>query len=652
MAIEKIVNIKVDTNSATKSVDNLAKATNNLDASFDEVYKDLKPLTARMGEAEDRLYELANAGQTATAEYQGLLQKVGEYRKVQIQTDLAVDAASTTLASKLGGALNTVAGGFSLAQGAAGLMGSESQNLEKAILKVQSAMAISQGIETINESRKSVVALGNSLKATALYQKALAGATAVQTFVMNGATLAAKALRGALIATGVGALVVGVGLLIANFDKVKKVVMNLIPGLSAVGDVVMSIVNTVTDFIGVTSEAERALDKMVSESQKTLRKNQDFLDTQGDKYDEYTKRKIQANIDYAAKVKEVAEDETRTEAEKIKYLKDLRDKADREILQADKDRQAEKDKKAKEEQDKRNEAAKKLRDEARDKAKKDAEDLANAKKQQVENTKALENEITQAIGDAQDKNAEMFMTAQEAEERAINDKYFRIKELAIQQGKDINDIEIQQMNEINDVRLTFQKEKDAKDKEARDKEIEDAKAIAQAKKEIQQATLDNISNGIGLAKELAGKNKILQKGLMIAESAAGIAKIVINTQAANSAAALKYALLPGGQALAAAEITANKVGAGIGIAANLVATSKALSALGGGGSAGGGSQGTGGSAPTPPQFNIVGQSGTNQLAQTIAGQQNKPIEAFVVSSAVTTSQALDRNRVKTATFGG
>jgi hypothetical protein len=55
---------------------------------------------------------------------------------------------------------------------------------------------------------------------------------------------------------------------------------------------------------------------------------------------------------------------------------------------------------------------------------------------------------------------------------------------------------------------------------------------------------------------------------------------------------------------------------------------------------------------TPPQFNIVGQSGTNQLAQTIAGQQNKPIEAFVVSSAVTTSQALDRNRVKTATFGG
>jgi hypothetical protein len=89
----------------------------------------------------------------------------------------------------------------------------------------------------------------------------------------------------------------------------------------------------------------------------------------------------------------------------------------------------------------------------------------------------------------------------------------------------------------------------------------------------------------------------------------------------------------------------------------IASTAKGLQALGGGGSVGSGSQGGnnssgGGQAPAPPQFNIVGQSGTNQLAQTIAGQQNKPIEAFVVSSAVTTSQALDRNRVKTATFGG
>ena len=58
----------------------------------------------------------------------------------------------------------------------------------------------------------------------------------------------------------------------------------------------------------------------------------------------------------------------------------------------------------------------------------------------------------------------------------------------------------------------------------------------------------------------------------------------------------------------------------------------------------------GGSAPAP-QFNIVGQSGTNQLAQSIGGQFNQPIRAYVVGGDVTTSQQLQRQRVRTATFG-
>jgi hypothetical protein len=629
MAIEKVVNVKVVDN-----VEATTKNVANLKTQLRQAQNEVNELSAKFGATSKQAVEAAKRA----AE---LKDAIGDAKAL---TDaFNPDAKFKALTSTLGG----VAGGFAAVQGAVGLLGSESQSVEKAILKVQSAMAISQGVQAIGESVDSFKQLGAVIKSTTIFQKALSAATAIQTFVTNGATLAAKLLRGALISTGIGALVVGVGLLIANFDKVKKVVMTLIPGLSAVGDVVMSIVNTVTDFIGVTSEAGRSIDKMVADSEKTLRKNQDFLDTQGDKYDEYTKRKIQANIDYAAKVKEVAEDETRTEDEKLKYLKDLRDKADREIFQADKDRQAEKDKKVKEEQDKRNEAAKKLRDEAKDKAKKDAEDLANAKRQQLENTKALENEITQAIGDAQDKNAEMFMSAQEVEERAINDKYFRIKELAIQQGKDINDIEIQQMNEINDVRLAYQATKKEQDDKIKEEDIAREQAVADAKLAIQNAQLDNVSAGINLLKDLGIKNKAIQKGLLIAENAAGIAKIIINTMAGN-AKAVAASPLTGGMPF----VAVNSIGAGIGIASSIAATAKGLAALGGGGSTGGGSMPSGGSMSTPPQFNIVGQSGTNQLAQTIAGQQNRPIEAFVVSSAVTTSQALDRNRVKTATFGG
>jgi hypothetical protein len=61
---------------------------------------------------------------------------------------------------------------------------------------------------------------------------------------------------------------------------------------------------------------------------------------------------------------------------------------------------------------------------------------------------------------------------------------------------------------------------------------------------------------------------------------------------------------------------------------------------------------TGGGASIPqPQFNIVGQSGTNQLAQGIGGQFNQPLRAYVVGQDVTTSQQLQRQRVRTATFG-
>ena len=54
---------------------------------------------------------------------------------------------------------------------------------------------------------------------------------------------------------------------------------------------------------------------------------------------------------------------------------------------------------------------------------------------------------------------------------------------------------------------------------------------------------------------------------------------------------------------------------------------------------------------TTPQFNIVGQSGTNQLAQSIGSQFERPVRAYVVGGDVTTSQELERKRIKTATFG-
>ena len=58
-----------------------------------------------------------------------------------------------------------------------------------------------------------------------------------------------------------------------------------------------------------------------------------------------------------------------------------------------------------------------------------------------------------------------------------------------------------------------------------------------------------------------------------------------------------------------------------------------------------------GSVPQLPSFNIVGASGTNQLADAIGSQTNQPVKTYVVASDVTTAQALERNIITGATVG-
>ena len=78
-----------------------------------------------------------------------------------------------------------------------------------------------------------------------------------------------------------------------------------------------------------------------------------------------------------------------------------------------------------------------------------------------------------------------------------------------------------------------------------------------------------------------------------------------------------------------------------------IAKIKATTYSGGGG---GGSPSVPQSVPNPANFNVVGDSGTNQIAETL-GQQNKtPTKAYVVSGEVTTAQSLERNKIANATL--
>jgi hypothetical protein len=136
------------------------------------------------------------------------------------------------------------------------------------------------------------------------------------------------------------------------------------------------------------------------------------------------------------------------------------------------------------------------------------------------------------------------------------------------------------------------------DQQAADKKaIEAAAAVEEQKRAIQQQGLEVAAQGVKLIASLFEKSKGVQKASVIAESAIGIAKMIISNKVANAGALAKYSAIPGGAALAAVEIKLNNVSTGIGVAANVAATAKALQALGGG------------AAPAPPS--VGGGGGTN-----------------------------------------
>ncbi|MEJ6792014.1 MAG: hypothetical protein QNK89_04575 [Lacinutrix sp.] len=206
---------------------------------------------------------------------------------------------------------------------------------------------------------------------------------------------------------------------------------------------------------------------------------------------------------------------------------------------------------------------------------------------------------------------------------------------------------------LEDTTLTDEQKINLKEQFAK-KEADIDLASKEAKAAVQNATLDVAQKGINVLKQIAGENIAVQKALLIAEGAAGIAKILVNTGVAN-AKAVSASVTTGGMPW----VAINSISAGLGIAGNIAATAKGLSALGGGSPKGGGvappktagGGGTGVIAETQaPSFNVVGATETSSLADTIASQTSQPVQAYVVSNDVTTAQSLENNIVEGATL--
>ena len=186
--------------------------------------------------------------------------------------------------------------------------------------------------------------------------------------------------------------------------------------------------------------------------------------------------------------------------------------------------------------------------------------------------------------------------------------------------------------------------------------------IIEQKKNTQEQYLDFMSVISSGLRAISDNNKGWQKaslvfeksiaiGGVVSEAAKSIGTSTAATQAANQLIIAKYASVPApfGTIAAAKEIKANTALHKKGVvqtktsAATSIAsiTAGALSGLSASGSSGGG--GAGATTVQPPDFNIIGSTGVNQLAEAIGSTEKEPLRAYVVSSDITTKQALDRN---------
>lgn len=185
-------------------------------------------------------------------------------------------------------------------------------------------------------------------------------------------------------------------------------------------------------------------------------------------------------------------------------------------------------------------------------------------------------------------------------------------------------------------RIAIEKQYSDSRKKLKDEEIEKENQLFNAK-------VDFAQQGLNLVQEIAGKGSKIGKAAALAQTVISGIQGVQNAYTTAQKSPLT-AIFPGYPIVQAGL-------AGV-FSALQIAKIKSTNASGGGGgssSVGGG----GGSAPSipaaPPQFNVVGNSGVNQLASTLGNQQ--PVQAFVVANQVTTQQSMDRNIINNASLG-
>lgn len=682
-----------------------------------EAIRNIDGLENAISSLEDELKQASFGSE----EFKKLSKELTKARSELKNTELALEALdSEQVASEFGsltGAVGDVSGAFLLLGGEDGTV---AQSVEKIQTAIGVSMAFKGAIEGLSSGRK---LLNNFLATNNTLQKINNAGTVVATgiYKLFGKTVDAtsksfKGLRTAIIATGIGALVVGIGLLIANWDKLTKALSSTTAEQDAYNEASQKAIDAIGDELSASNNLQKTLEdetltreqkvKAVQELQeeypyllsnvdaekdsitavsKALKENTELLLLRAkqeavialkkEKYIEQLKEEtatqagantgmlesVQAfalninGITKNASAQDIANLKTAKSTEETKKQIDVLNDLEK-TLQADIDAKLNSgvvgEKEAKDAEDRAKKAsdaakaratkrkAEKIK-EANDKkaiADKEAKDEADRLKRIEDNEKAhkqtlkdIENEFRAELETETNLYNEQFYTQQGLEVLAVEDKYNRLIELAKQYGEDTTQLTFNRDKAVADINQKFAKE-----------ELDNNRQLQEQKLTIANDALGAIN---GLVQAFAKEDEESAKRAFNVNKAVGIAQAIMSTAQGVINAYANPVDVASGVAFAKSAIIAATGAAQIAVISKTKFESPEQAPPP---PPSGNFNGGTGATTQPPAFNVVGQSGFNQIAGAL-GQQ-PPIQAFVVSQDVTTAQQLDNAIIQTATF--
>lgn len=523
---------------------------------------------------------------------------------------------------------------------------------------VEEVEKLNQEVEKVQKNAKKAgeeltegMVVGNAV--VKQVDKVTGGLASALVKVAKAAKLSGKAMRVALLSTGIGAVVIAVGLLVEYWDEIGELLGFINKDLerqielnSQNLDVADRRLRNVRTFIELQKREGKNVDELLKkEKELTDQKRLAFIKSLQDQKVLVNRLRLKQK---EGKLNEEETEELRKQENIYLDLINSFNKFKSDLLKPVKD------------------VVPKAKD-----VKEDPEVEAKAKS--IEEITKLEDEFLQSQ-----------LSKEQQEINAARDKYFTLIEEAKKYGVDTKLLEEARLSEIKAIEKKYEDE--AKEKRAEERatnleafnernddrlkrieenakrELEIQQDLADAEANILNAKLNFASSGVELLGQLAGENKALSAGLLVVEKGLAIADVIINASRSIAAAKANLAATPAvigafpnpmyavQAATTAKGILATKLSAAASIATITAQAIPGLSGGGGGGSrsVGGGGGDTGSQAPA---FNIVGASGETQLADAIGSQTQRPARAYVVSNDVTTAQEMDRNIIEGASIG-